>query len=746
MKMRKKTPLLHIIPLAFMFLLSSLHALTITKTYSAPTVSIDGVGDYGTSLPPVSFLSTDFPLGATISKVTTSITWRKTDGTCASPASGWAYHDETSFRLDGPVGSTILATSGTWSGGTDTGDVRTVFDQSATSTPSSTPVTGTFQPNGGNLNTLNGLNPVGDWNLAAGDNANIDPLCVHSYAVSITVLNDNDGDGVDDEIDLDDDNDGILDTVESSLPSFSELNTTIGTIPDNGGATTCLDRTFMVTDSQTISKAIITVDIDHTGRGDLSLDLISPSNTSVSLMNRQGGWKNNVYVIFDDAATVSIVGDNTNFSRPPVERSPEVFLANFNGENTLGIWTLHMCDYRSWQTGTFHEGNLTFYYGSDDFDGDGVINAFDLDSDNDGIADNVEAQGVGNHIYSTQPPTFRTSNPGIGTNDQYPTTGIVPNDQDGDGRPDYLDTDSDNDGISDCEEGMLDPGGKTCIINSTNVGKNGLVGWAENPLQVDNYKDVDGVVEGSIANALIDYNTGVPMAYREVSFCGNIMRWSLKQNQWKTISAPCSVNNDITALFGSLGVYGDTGDWVMYKQGTDYSGTPGSMIAMLSTETMEPGKGYWIITSNPDVIIEQNEYQLTVAPSKATVSSPVNHSEIRGSFSSVFNLPSISSDPALKHKFLLGVPFSMTVHTGNFFVSINNGTNYYPLDDTINIGSNADKIIYVYNPTVTGNYIAKDPSTPGFGDTIEPGVGFWMADKNVSGSSFAVDFPEEKVK
>ena len=62
----------------------------------------------------------------------------------------------------------------------------------------------------------------------------------------------------------------------------------------------------------------------------------------------------------------------------------------------------------------------------DDSDGDGITNAFDLDSDNDGILNNEEGTG----------------------------------DTDGDGSPDYLDLDSDNDGCYDViEAGYDDPDG-----------------------------------------------------------------------------------------------------------------------------------------------------------------------------------------------------------------------------------------------------------------------------------------------
>ena len=92
-----------------------------------------------------------------------------------------------------------------------------------------------------------------------------------------------------------------------------------------------------------------------------------------------------------------------------------------------------------------------------DADLDGKINELDIDSDNDGITDNIEAQSTRSYKVPSDVDTD-----GDGLNDLYelpsqiglPTgNGLTPYDHDGDGIPDYLDTDSDNDGIDDRNEG-----------------------------------------------------------------------------------------------------------------------------------------------------------------------------------------------------------------------------------------------------------------------------------------------------
>ncbi len=78
-------------------------------------------------------------------------------------------------------------------------------------------------------------------------------------------------------------------------------------------------------------------------------------------------------------------------------------------------------------------------------DGNNFPNPFDIDSDDDGIPDNIESQpSIG---YLIPAGTFNSN----GTNTAY-SSGITPEDTDGDGTPDYLDADSDNDGTTDIQE------------------------------------------------------------------------------------------------------------------------------------------------------------------------------------------------------------------------------------------------------------------------------------------------------
>jgi len=105
--------------------------------------------------------------------------------------------------------------------------------------------------------------------------------------------------------------------------------------------------------------------------------------------------------------------------------------------------------------------------GNPDADNDGVPNASDLDNDNDGITDIIEAGGVDVDgdgqidypILGDPTSIIDTDDDGIADEVDVNNGGVeLPNpDTDGDGVPNYLDVDSDNDGITDAtENGGLD--------------------------------------------------------------------------------------------------------------------------------------------------------------------------------------------------------------------------------------------------------------------------------------------------
>lgn len=132
-----------------------------------------------------------------------------------------------------------------------------------------------------------------------------------------------------------------------------------------------------------------------------------------------------------------------------------------------------------------------------DTDNDGIINSYDLDSDNDGIPDLVEAGGVDNNGDGTVDYTgtwASVDSDSDGLFDRYDATvtngvAIRNLDTDSDGIPNFKDLDSDNDGIPDVVEvGGVDANGDGILDNFTDTDNDGFA------------DTVDGLV-GTTANA-----------------------------------------------------------------------------------------------------------------------------------------------------------------------------------------------------------------------------------------------------
>uniref|UniRef100_UPI0030EE9F02 beta strand repeat-containing protein n=1 Tax=Ascidiimonas meishanensis TaxID=3128903 RepID=UPI0030EE9F02 len=150
-----------------------------------------------------------------------------------------------------------------------------------------------------------------------------------------------------------------------------------------------------------------------------------------------------------------------------------------------------------------------------DTDGDNIPNQFDLDSDNDGIPDNIEAQSTTGYI----PRAGAVGSTGIDTayGDGFDNTEVINSDGalvNSDTVPDYLDNDSDNDGIQDIEEAF---GGT--VLSNTDTDFDGIddafdtnpdgitdAGAAQNGLNPSTLPDTDS-----------DLGAGGDVDYRDVN-------------------------------------------------------------------------------------------------------------------------------------------------------------------------------------------------------------------------------------
>lgn len=124
--------------------------------------------------------------------------------------------------------------------------------------------------------------------------------------------------------------------------------------------------TITVTQDITLTDLEVAVAINHTWVGDVAISLTSPGGTTVSLLDRPGvpagtfGCSNdNMDVVFSDAASVnpetSCPGTTPWLSGPVLPVSP---LSAFDGESTLGTWTLTVSDNAGGDTGQIVDWSL----------------------------------------------------------------------------------------------------------------------------------------------------------------------------------------------------------------------------------------------------------------------------------------------------------------------------------------------------------------------------------------------------
>jgi gliding motility-associated-like protein len=330
--------------------------------------------------------------------------------------------------------------------------------------------------------------------------------------------NDNDNDSVNDNVDLDNDNDGIPNCAESyGNQVFNLFNTAAGSISIN---TYGNSYTGAITFSGTGIPSVTPVFGD--AGGNFVTEAAQGKNNAVSYTLSNFTSPISLSVSYADIAAANDLFTSSTEIRItcPVNKT----LTILNPTNQLlidtnydGIFESGITQYSSFEirfrlnssialpagTGTFSiNGNLinsiiiTNINLSDtstsrvalklfatcipkDSDGDGIPDQNDLDSDNDSILDLVEAQG----------PTFLAlSNVDLnqdGIDDVF-GAGIyppdVPNaDVDGDEVPNYLDLDSDNDGIHDLDEAGFNvtDADSNGVIDGANFGVNGLY----NPLE-----------------------------------------------------------------------------------------------------------------------------------------------------------------------------------------------------------------------------------------------------------------------
>ncbi len=388
-----------------------------------------------------------------------------------------------------------------------------------------------------------------------------------------------------------------------------------------------------------------------------------------------------------------------------------------------------------------------------DSDGDGYSDYLDLDSDNDGIPDNVEAQPTVGYLV---PEATWADADADGLADQYDdddgaatgSKGLVPVDTDGDNIADFLDPDSDNDGYTDCEEGNSAGTPSTdCPILVANTTAptdlNGMIPWAEDSdiywdgsasVSNGNVDEPDPNDDGTLDDEVPDNHEA---AYREF-LCGKSMT-TLTHFQWKIISFPCQTGSvTIADLLGdTLGTYGT--HWIMYAQSgnDDYevnaTRTNTDKVELEGASTVVPGQGYWINAdlgssgSTRDLTIDTTKPGITQTPTVDASTVSIDNNNFTKVYEYVLPNNEISSTGDMK-KYMAGNPFTTAFELSDLYFKHGTGGTYEAMGNTNN-DAYINNVIYKHDSNETGpftGYEAIAPGTPGFSGSIQPMEGFFI--------------------
>ncbi|MGB5818516.1 MAG: reprolysin-like metallopeptidase [Saonia sp.] len=138
-------------------------------------------------------------------------------------------------------------------------------------------------------------------------------------------------------------------------------------------ATPTVTSTISFPDDLPIADVNVNLDIDHSFLADLIISLTSPQGTTVILTSNSCGERANIDAIFDDDATAFACGINPGINGTV---KPLGSLASFNGESSLGEWTLTVVDTAPVDGGSINGFSLEICVEGEfrpDADGDGVF-------------------------------------------------------------------------------------------------------------------------------------------------------------------------------------------------------------------------------------------------------------------------------------------------------------------------------------------------------------------------------------
>lgn len=138
-------------------------------------------------------------------------------------------------------------------------------------------------------------------------------------------------------------------TYDDATSIYVYDNETTGTFGGQANCGTTFTRTFSVSDNITINDLDVGLNIEHSYRGDLTVQLTSPQGTTVTLINQVNDSDDNYDILLDDESGNAVDDGTNNDLGAPVygddrTAAPDNPLSGFDGENASGTWTLTFCN------------------------------------------------------------------------------------------------------------------------------------------------------------------------------------------------------------------------------------------------------------------------------------------------------------------------------------------------------------------------------------------------------------------
>ena len=378
------------------------------------------------------------------------------------------------------------------------------------------------------------------------------PCEIDSCDASISGYLDTDNDNIADTCDSDDDNDGIPDELELGCSSsFVELAQTFSS-KDNPGTVNNLyplegvdvDFSYQLNGTaqwgfgvRSASIAGVTgsyidtqVQSSDFDNGDVAVYTFNFSETVYNLSFKMGGFDNEDradLLANNNGVNVPIEITDINLSKGFIYEQTIVDSNGISGNSPSNSVQVNVNGAVNQVTITIAKNdgdaaNATvqiyelMYCAANNSDSDGIPDHLDIDADDDGIPDNVEAQPTIGYVAPSGNGTAMSDANEDGIDDNYGSGLLVLEDTDGDGTPDYIDLDSDNDGAPDIQEN-----GMSNAISNNDTDTDGLDNNFETSNTNDPILDVNEDIEDPTNLSILpdadgDLFTGGDLDYRDL--------------------------------------------------------------------------------------------------------------------------------------------------------------------------------------------------------------------------------------